>query len=96
MGADDRVTMKNVFNGKHFVNEVAPVDNATFVNCSFEGCTLRYCGGPWTIRDCSFSSDTKLSFGGQAYLTMMLLKELDMIVPGRFADPSQMLPKRVN
>jgi hypothetical protein len=88
--------MKNVFDNKHFVGEVVVIDNAKFINCRFEGCILRYSGGPWSIEHCDFSSDTTFALQGQAYQGMLFLKSFDMIKPGRFADPSQMPPKGVN
>lgn len=87
---------KKVFNGTRFVDEVVSIDNAVFLNCHFEHCTLRYFGGVWRIEHCSFGPDTTFSFGGPAQLTQELLLFFDMIKPSRFAEPSQKKPDRVN
>jgi hypothetical protein len=88
--------MKKVFDGTNFVGEIVLIDNAKFINCRFEGCTLNYSGGPWSIEHCAFSGDTAFALQGQAYQAMLFLKYFDMIKPGKFADPSQAVPKRVN
>ncbi len=88
---------KKIFNGNRFSKEIVVVDNAVFLNCHFEHCTLRYSRGPWEIDGhCSFSSDTTFSMGGAGWETLRFLKYFDMIKPGRFAEPSEKKPNRVN
>ena len=71
--------MKQVFDRQSFMRETVVLDDDRFVKCVFTSCTLRYCGGDWSIDDCRISDDCKWSFDGPAYRTAALLKMFGMI-----------------
>jgi hypothetical protein len=62
--------------GSHFRNSNVSLDGQMFKDCTFEGCTLVYSGGPPpSLSGCNLG-DSKIKFTDAAERTLAFLKEM--------------------
>ena len=62
--------------GNLFQNIKIELDNQTFVNCTFEGCTIVFAArGPYNLRGCKFNN-CQFALDGPAALTVNYLADM--------------------
>jgi hypothetical protein len=68
-----------VYENKYFAKSLVVIDNARFVHCGFDACTIRYSGAPYQIVECRFSPDTRWEFRDAAMRTATLMENIGMV-----------------
>jgi hypothetical protein len=58
---------------RHFKNETVELDGKRFMSCSFDGCTLNYCGGDVEFGPGCCAENCRPMFSGPARRTVLLL-----------------------
>jgi hypothetical protein len=64
---------------RHFKNETVDLDGKRFMSCSFDGCTLNYCGGDVEFGPGCTADDCRPIFSGPARRTLLLLRTLGLL-----------------